>query len=454
MKRAHFVGIGGSGLSAIATLLLESGVAVSGSDAQGSEMTDRLRALGAAVSIGHRADNVAGAEVVVVSSAVAADNPETVAARAAGIPVLKRADFLGGLMAGRAGVCVAGTHGKTTTTALIAFILLRAGRDPSFIVGGVIAELGTNARHGNGEPFVIEADEYDGMFLGLRPKVSVITNVEHDHVDCYPTAEEYRAAFAKFAALTPGDGVLIACRDDAGAKEIGEGAAQNGARVQWYGLKNGSEWRAEHMQANGAGGSDFVVTRNGVTVGLARIRLPGVHNVSNSLAALAAVESLGVDFNSARAALSEFGGVDRRFEIKGEANGVTVVDDYAHHPTEIRATLAAVRRRYGGRTVWAMFQPHTFSRTRALLNEFAASFGDADHVLVTDIYRSREAMDDSVKAKQIVSQMRHPDARYVPALSDAVATLLTEVKPGDVLITLGAGDGNTVGEKVLEGLRK
>ncbi|HLB50295.1 MAG TPA: UDP-N-acetylmuramate--L-alanine ligase [Anaerolineales bacterium] len=454
MKRVHLIGIGGSGLSAIATLLLESGAAVSGSDAQASAMTDKLQSLGAIVSIGHRAENVAGVDVVVVSSAVAADNPEVAAAKAAGIPVMKRADFLGELMTGRTAVCVAGTHGKTTTTALIAYMLLHADRDPSFIVGGMMADLGTNARHGQGEPFVIEADEYDGMFLGLRPKVAVVTNVEHDHPDYYPTAEDYKAAFSKFVALVPGEGVLIVCRDDPGAKEIGEIAAQSGKHVLWYGLKNGSEWKAEHIQANGAGGNDFVATRNGVTVGLVRIRLPGVHNVSNSLAALAAVDALGVDFNVARTALSEFQGVGRRFEIKGEANGVTVVDDYAHHPTEIRATLAAARRRYAGRQVWAMFQPHTFSRTRALLNEFAASFGDADHVLVTDIYRSREAVDETVSAKQIVAQMRHPDARYVPALTDAIKTLLAEVKPGDVLITLGAGDGNMVGEKVLEALKR
>lgn len=454
MKHAHLIGIGGTGLSAIATLLLESGAAVSGSDAQASAMTDALRNKGAVISIGHRAENVAGAEVVVVSSAVAADNPEIAAARAAGIPVMKRADFLGDLMAGRTGVCVAGTHGKTTTTALIAYLLLRADRDPSFIVGGMMADLGVNARHGKGEPFVVEADEYDGMFLGLRPTVAVVTNVEHDHPDCYPTADEYKAAFAKFVTLVPADGVVIACRDDAGAKEIGEAAAQSGRRVLWYGLKNGAEWKAEHVQANGLGGNDFVATRNGATVGLVRIRLPGVHNVSNSLAALAAVDALGVEFNAARTALSEFQGVGRRFELKGEANGVTVIDDYAHHPTEIRATLAAVRRRYAGRPVWAMFQPHTFSRTRALLNEFAAAFGDADHVLVTDIYRSREAVDASVSGQQIVAQMRHPDARHTPALSDALKTLLAELKPGDVLITLGAGDGNVVGEKVLEELMK
>ncbi len=452
MKHVHLIGIGGSGMSAIATVLLESGYTVSGSDAQESDMTRKLAAKGATVAIGHRPENVIGADVVVSSSAIATDNPEVLAAKAHGLPALKRADFLGELMRGRTGVAVAGTHGKTTTTALIAYILTRAGCDPSFIVGGVLADLGTNARHGNGAVFVIEADEYDHMFLGLHPKVAVLTNVEHDHPDFFPTAESYRQAFAKFVSLLPADGVLIACGDQAGAKEIGRQAAQNGVRVVWYGLKNGAEWKAESVQANGAGGSDFLVMRGGDTLGLARNRLPGLHNVANSLAALAAADAVGVDFNAARNALSEFQGVGRRFEVKGEVRGVTVVDDYAHHPTEIRATLAAARRRYAGRQVWAMFQPHTFSRTRAMLADFAASFAEADHVLVTDIFASRESFDSSVNAKDIVAQMSHPDARYVASLAEVAGTLVAEMRPGDVLITLGAGNGNTVGEAVLKAM--
>jgi UDP-N-acetylmuramate--alanine ligase len=454
MKHVHFVGIGGTGLSAIATLLLERGVAVSGSDAQASATTRHLQDLGATVFIGHQAENVTGAEVVVISSAVAADNPEVLAAQAAQIPVQKRADFLGQLMTDTTGICVAGTHGKSTTTALITHLLSTAGRDPSFIVGAVLTDLGTNARSGQGGEFVIEADEYDGMFWGLKPKVAIITNVEHDHPDCYPTVADYKAAFTRFVDLVPADGLLIVCRDDSGAKEIGEAAVGRGKPVLWYGLKNGVAFKAENIQPNGLGGSDFVVTRNGITVGLVRIRLAGLHNVSNALAAIAVAEFLHIDFNVARNALSEFTGIGRRFEVKGEAHGITVIDDYAHHPTEIRATLAAAKRRYAGHPVWAMFQPHTYSRTRALLNEFAGAFTDADHVLVTDIYRSREVPDESVNAKQLVARMSHPDARYVPALPDAVKALLAEVKPGDILITLGAGDGNVVGEKVLEGLRK
>ncbi|MEK7440504.1 MAG: UDP-N-acetylmuramate--L-alanine ligase, partial [Chloroflexota bacterium] len=444
-----FIGIGGTGLSAIATVLIESGYVVSGSDMQESTATQKLKDRGAKIFIGHSAANLADADTVILSSAISADNPEVIAAKSKNIPVLKRADFLGSLMEGREGIAIAGTHGKTTTTAMIAFMLTQAALDPTFIVGGTLTNLGTNAKHGKGSPFVIEADEYDGMFLGLKPKIAVITNVEHDHPDCYPTMESYRAAFEKFAALVPNSGVLIVCRDHDGAKEIGEWASQKNIRVIWYGLKNGAEWKAENIQANSAGGSDYVVTRNGQTVGLVRTRVPGNHNVSNSLAALAVTDLLGVDFNIARNALAEFTGVGRRFEVKGEVGGVTVIDDYAHHPTEIKATLAAARKRFGDRKIWAMFQPHTFSRTKILLSEFASSFSDADHVLVTDIFRSRESFDTSVSSKDIVAQMKHADARYVPTLAEAGTVLLAELKSGDVLITLGAGDGNTVGEKVL-----
>jgi len=449
MTKIHFIGIGGTGLSAIATVLIESGYVVSGSDIQESLSTQKLKDHGAKIFIGHSAANLADADTVIISSAVSADNPEVMAAKAKNIPVLKRADFLGALMEGKDGIAIAGTHGKTTTTAMIAFMLTQAALDPTFIVGGILTNLGTNAKHGNGTPFVIEADEYDGMFWGLKPKIAVITNVEHDHPDCYPTTESYRAAFEKFAALVPNTGALIVCRDHDGAKEIGEWAAGKNIRVIWYGLKNGVEWKAENIQANSAGGSDYVVTRGGQSVGLVRTRLPGNHNVVNSLAAIAVTDLLGVDFNIARNALAEFTGVGRRFEVKGEVGGVTVIDDYAHHPTEIKATLAAARKRFGDRKLWAMFQPHTFSRTKILLAEFASSFGDADHVLVTDIFRSRESFDASVSSKDIVAQMKHADARYAPTLSEAAAVLLAELKSGDVLITLGAGDGNTVGEKVL-----
>ena len=451
MKRFHIVGIGGSGMSAIAKVLLESGYSVSGSDQALSPVAEALAKSGADVHVGHAADNVGEAEAVIISSAVPADNVEILEAQARGLPVYKRADFLGQLMEGHTGVAVAGTHGKTTTTGLIALMLDRAKLDPSFIVGGVLADYGTNGHAGQGRPFVIEADEYDRMFLGLKPTVTVVTNVELDHPDIYPTLKEMQEAFREFTRLLPPDGLLVACADDSCARRLAEERRAAGGPVCLYGLRrDGVDYRADSLQMNGAGGYDFLVVKGGSTLGLARNRLPGEHNVLNSLAALAVADYFGVDFNTARSALADYRGVGRRFEVKGEAGGVTVVDDYAHHPTEIRATLAAARRRFAGRPLWVMFQPHTYSRTRALLADFAASFVEADHVIVVDIFRSREAPDGTISAADIVKRMKDVDARHIPALEDAAAYLCTNLRPGDVLLTLGAGNGDWVGLKVLE----
>ncbi len=453
MKHFHLVGIGGAGLSAIARVLLESGQLVSGSDEQETEFTARLRASGVRIFIGHAAQNIAGAEMVLVSSAVASANLEVVAAVQAGLPVVKRQDFVGGMMAERVGLAIAGTHGKTTTAALTAYLLSRAGQQPSFIVGGLISDLDTNARHGTGLPFVVEADEYDRMFLGLRPTVAVVTNVEHDHPDCYPTFAEMQAAFDEFAALVPAQGVLIVCNDDAGARALAQSARKRGTRVVTYGLQTGADWRAELLQPNSAGGCDFLVSHAGRELGLARTRLAGDHNVCNALAALAAVDYCGVPFATALPALRAFRGVGRRFEVKGEVHGITVVDDYAHHPTEIRATLASARQRFPGRPLWAMFQPHTYSRTRALMANFASSFGDADHVVVSDIYSAREASDAALSSADLIGAMQHADAQYVGGLEAAAHTLAQRMRPGDVLLTLGAGTSHKVGELVLAELR-
>ena len=456
-KRIHLIGIGGAGLSAIALVLLEEGYAVSGSDQQASATTESLAARGARVAVGHRAENVAGADLVVVSSAVPPGNPEIVEARARRISVIKRAELLGRMMRGRRGVAVAGTHGKTTTTGMIAQILLEAGQDPTFIVGGVIGSLGTNARAGTG-PFVIEADEYDRTFLGLQPWAAVVTNVEHDHPDCYPTFEAMFGAFGEFVDLLPPDGVLVACHDNPPAKELGEQRAlRKGQPVVMYGLGTHAAWRAVDVQSNNAGGSDYVLLRDGQSAGLVRLRVPGLHNVVNSLAALAVADQLGVSFPQASQSLTEFRGMLRRFEIKGEAAGVTVVDDYGHHPTEIRAALAAARTRFPGHGIWAVFQPHTFSRTKLLMDDFAKAFTDADHVVVTDIYASRERDTLGISGADIVARMndtRRREARYIPGLDAAAVHLLANVKPGDVVITLSAGDGNLVGDKLLAGLRQ
>jgi UDP-N-acetylmuramate--alanine ligase len=448
-KHVHLVGIGGAGLSAIARVLLEQGAKVSGSDLVISPVAEALARDGARVFEGHNAANVEGADVLVVSSAVPEENVEIQAARAAGIPVLGRPAFLGQLMEGKRGIAVAGTHGKTTTTAMIASILLEAERNPTFIVGGVLAGLETNARAGNGSLFVIEADEYDCTFLSLKPEVAVITNVEHDHPDCYPTFADFRAAFEEFAALVPLGGLLAACWDDPVAREIGEDQAKE-KLVTFFGLDKGATWRAEEIHPNFAGGVDFLAVREGETRGLVRLRVPGAHNVSNALAALVVAEFLGVPFRVSREALTAFRGVARRFEIKGEADGTVVVDDYAHHPTEIQATLAAARERFPTGRIWAVWQPHTYSRTKQLLAGFAASFGEANHVIVLPIYPARETDTLGVNASDVVRAMEHVDVRAAESMDEAVTWLGTEVRPGDVVLTLGAGDGNRVGDWLLE----
>lgn len=452
-RRVHFVGIGGAGLSAIARVLMEQGAQVSGSDLVLSPVAQALARDGARVFAGHRAENVNGAELVVVSSAVSESNVEVQAARAAGIPVLKRPDFLGQVINERQGVAVAGTHGKTTTTAMIASILLEAGCDPTFIVGGVIEGLETNARAGEGVLFVIEADEYDRTFLSLTPRVAVVTIVEHDHPDCYPTFEDFRAAFEQFVALVPHDGLLAVCWDDPVARQLGERRQVEGLPVTFFGLGEGAEWRAEEVRPNFAGGVDFLATRRGDVLGLVRLRLPGGHNASNAMAALAVADFLDVSFNVARGALTEFRGVGRRFEVKGEADGVLVVDDYAHHPTEIRATLRAARDRFPDQPLWAVWQPHTYSRTKTLLEEFAQAFGVADHVIVLPIYAAREKDKLGIGSTDVVAAMEHSDARCAESLDQATVWLGTEVAPGDVVLTLSAGDGYKVGEWLLEVLR-
>jgi len=452
-KRVHFIGIGGSGLSAIARVLMEQGAEVSGSDLALSPVAEALARDGASVFTGHREENVNGAALVIVSSAIPPSNVEMLSSQAAGIPVLKRPEFLGQMMNGHLGVAVAGTKGKTTTTAMIASILLEAGLDPTFIVGGVIAGLETNARAGEGPLFVIEADEYERTFLSLKPKVAVVTNVEHDHPDCYPTFADFQAAFVEFVALVERDGLLAICWDDPTARALGEQRRGSGLPVTFFGLGEGAEWRAEEIRPNFAGGVDFLATREGAVQGLVRLRLPGAHNASNATAALAVVDFLGVPFRVARSALTAFLGVGRRFEVKGEADGVVVVDDYAHHPTAIQVTLQAARERFPRRPLWAVWQPHTYSRTKTLREEFARAFGAADHVIVLPIYAAREKDTLGISSADVVKAMRHDDARCAGSLDEALVWLGTEVRPGDVVLTMGAGDGDRVGEWLLKVLR-
>jgi len=382
---------------------------------------------------------------VLVSSAVPDTNPEVVAARQAGVPVMRREGFLAQLTAPYQVIAAAGTHGKTTTTGLIAWILSEAGLDPSFIVGGVLLDFGSNAHAGSGKAFVIEADEYDRAFLGLRPDVAVVTSVEHDHPDCFPTPEDFRQAFEQFAAQV--QRTLIVCADDPAAA-----ALPTAARRVTYGLAPEADWRAEEIRANGVGGCDFLVLHRGQVVGLVRTRLPGDHNVRNTLAALAVAEELGVPFVTARQALTGYRGASRRSEVIGEAGGVVVLDDYAHHPSEIRATLAGLSQRYPGRTLWAVFQPHTFSRVRALFDDFAASFGQADHVRITDIFAAREQPDGQTTSRALAEHVRHADCRYSGSLEESARQLVEQVEANSVVVTLSAGDGNWIGKKLLETL--
>jgi UDP-N-acetylmuramate--alanine ligase len=445
--RIHIVGIGGAGMSAIATVLLERGYQVSGSDQLESDLTRGLRDRGAQVFIGHRAENVGEVAMVLASSAIREDNVELAAARSRGLPISKRARFLGWLMQGALGIAVAGTHGKTTTTAMITQILLAAGRDPSFIVGGTLPLLGKSAHAGRDREFVIEADEYDRTFLGLTPSVEVITNVEHDHPDCYPTLADVLAAFKAFVGLLPADGTLIVCGEDGGAASLAKAAG----RKILYGFDPAFDWHATNVQPNNAGGSDFIAYRGNESLGLIRLRVPGQHNVLNALAALAATDVLGVPFSPAQDALADFQGVGRRFEVRGEFNGATIVDDYGHHPTEIKATLAGARQRYPGQQLWVVFQPHTYSRTKTLLGQFEAAFAEADHVIVTAIYAARERDTLGLSNRDVVQAMQHRDARAIDALPDVVSYLRQQLQAGDVVITFSAGDANKVSTELVNG---
>jgi UDP-N-acetylmuramate--alanine ligase len=457
MKRVHLVGIGGSGLSAIAVVLLERGVQVSGSDRQLSPLAQRVQAAGGQVFVGHQAENISGADMVVKSSAIPDDNVEVRAARAAGLPVYKRAEFLGVLTNGYRTIAVAGTHGKTTTTAMIAWLLTFLGYDPSYIIGGVSLDLGNNAHHGQGTFFVIEADEYDGMFLGLNPEIAVVTNIEHDHPDCYPTVDAFFQAFEAFSRRILPQGTLLGCKDDPGAWRLLSQSGEGSIQVLAYGIQSPEcDYQASDLEAIPGSGYAFQATGEGIPARLASISLQvaGRHNVLNALAVLAVADILGIAWDRATDALASFRGTGRRFEVRGQVKKVTVIDDYAHHPSEIRATLAAAHSRFPGQAIWAVWQPHTFSRTRLLANEFAAAFDDADHVLVTEVYAAREpAPQDGFSARQVVSAMTHPDAHYVPSLMQAQDYLLARLQPGDVVLVLSAGDGDTLSTNLLNELK-
>jgi UDP-N-acetylmuramate--alanine ligase len=463
MKHIHFIGIGGSGLSAIARFLLESGYKVSGSDRALTPFANEVRHAGATVYIGHHPRNIQGADEVVMSSAISADNPEVQAAQHSKIPVYKRADFLGQLMADKKGIAIAGTHGKTTTTAMTAWMLHELGRDPSFIVGGMLNDLGVNAHAGKGTTFVIEADEYDNMFLGLKPQIAVITSIEHDHPDMFPTLEAMYASFEKFVDLLPDDGTLIVSAEDSGAMTLIPHARQKGINHIAYYIQSDRTisspyWvMAREVKANKRGGFDFVVSSNLGSAGLSSVevslQIPGKHNVRNALAVFAVGDVLGLPREGVAKALGKFTGTGRRFQLRGEANGITIIDDYAHHPTKIKATLEGARARYPDRRIWAVWQPHTYSRTQTLFLEFTRAFKDADEVIVTEVYAAREPKQDFTSA-EVVSAMAHLSARYIATLPEVTSHLLRNLKPGDVVIVMSAGDADQISTELVKAFQE
>ena len=452
MKRYHLIGIGGTGLSAIARLLFEEGYIVTGSDTMLSPFARELQALGVKVTISHNAKNINSADFVIRSSAIAEDNVEIIAARAKGIPVFKRADFLDELTRGKIVIAIAGTHGKTTTTSMMAWTLTNIGEQPSYIIGGVSKNLKANAHAGQGKYFVIEADEYDGMFLGLKPDILIITNIEHDHPDFYPTPELYFNAFRELVSQVKTGGSVLICIDHPGANRLIQFISPN-IHVYTYGTDPQADFIASEIQQKSYFTQFSVIQPDVLNTLNVSLKVSGVHNVLNALSVIAACNLLKLDGKKVQQSIEEFIGTSRRFEIIGVANGVTIIDDYGHHPTEIMATLASARLRFPGQKLWVVWQPHTYSRTQTLLNDFIAAFKDCDHVILTEIYRSREKAREFSSA-EVVRLMEHPDARFIPDFSSIVDDLYQKLKPGDVLIVFSAGDANQICTKLLARLQK
>lgn len=453
MEQIHLIGIGGTGLSAIARVLHERGYLVSGSDQQLTPMVEMLQSLGINVEIGHRPENVNGATLVIRSSAVPDDNVELVAAVERGIPVLKRSDFLKTLTDGYQVIAVAGSHGKTTTTSMIIWCLSELGQNPSFIVGGLVANLGTNARSGTGPYFVIEADEYDHMFLGLEPDFAVITNVEWDHPDFFPTPEDFHRAFYEYVKCIPTGGLLLACGDDLGATELLLQATRLDRKAFSFGLGSGNDFQAQNLAPDRAEGYSFDVVYRGEMLGSVSLKVPGIHNVFNALAAVAVGHSLGLPIKKIARSLGKFQGAKRRFELRGEEAGITLIDDYAHHPTEIKATLAAARSRYPQRRLWAIWQPHTYSRTISLWQEFSLAFEGADQVIVTSVYAARESPPVDFSMFELAKNISHPNVQYIPELREVIRFLYQNARREDVVLVLSAGDANQICEELLELLK-
>src|SRR5581483_8427854 len=453
IQRVHFVGIGGIGMSGIAEVLLNLGFRVSGSDLKLNPLTGRLAKMGATIQEGHRAENVRGAEVVVASSAISASNPEIVEAHRLKVPIIQRGEMLAELMRLKYGIAIAGMHGKTTTTSMTAAVLAAGGLDPTVVVGGRVDAMGSNARLGKSQYLVAEADESDRSFLKLSPIISVVTNIDREHMDCYRDMDDVEQTFVEFMDRVPFYGTVIACVDDARLRAL---LPRVSRRVVTYGTAEGTDFRVldTGLQSRGSDClSRFRVRYQGSDLGEFRLHVPGAHNVLNAAAAVAVGVGLDLKLDDVRAGLETFRGVDRRFQMRGEASGVTVVDDYGHHPTEIRATLAAARQ-CGYQRVLVIFQPHRYTRTQALLEEFGRAFGDADEVFVLDIYAASEQPIAGVTGERVAEAVTNAAgrARYVTSFTEAAEAAAAAASPGDLVLTLGAGNVSQIGPMVLEKL--
>ena len=449
-EHIHIIGIGGISMSGLAEILLERGFTVSGSDAHESELTDKLTAHGAKVVYGQRAENITDdIDAVVYTAAVHPDNPEYAAAAAKNLPILSRAELLGQLMKNyEKSIAVSGTHGKTTTTSMISHILLEAKTDPTISVGGMLEAIGGNIRVGGSDVFLTEACEYTNSFLHFFPKISVILNIDEDHLDFFKDLDDIRCSFHRFAKLLPKDGTLIINGNIDKLDRITEGLD---CRIIKYGDDSSMDYSATNISHNKLGEASFDLVKSGVFVDRISLSVNGDHNVSNALAAIAVSDLLGVSLDTMKKGLKEFTGTDRRFEYKGEMDGVTIIDDYAHHPTEINATLTAAKY-YPHRELWCVFQPHTYTRTKALFHEFVEALAHADHVVLSDIYAARETDNLGISSKDIADALKEKgcDAYYFSSFEDIQDFCVEKCQKGDLLITMGAGDVVNIGEELLK----
>jgi UDP-N-acetylmuramate--alanine ligase len=464
IQQIHFVGIGGIGMSGIAEVLLNLGYRVSGSDLKSSAVTQRLVGFGAVIFEGHHAENISGAEVVVTSSAIAEENPEVLEAHKLHVPVIQRAEMLAELMRLKYGIAIAGMHGKTTTTSMVAAVLAGGGLDPTVVVGGRVDAMGSNARLGKSQYLVAEADESDRSFLKLSPILSVVTNIDREHMDCYRNMRDVKKTFLEFMDRVPFYGMVVVCNDDPMLRRL---LPQAQRRTVTYGTKRGSDFLiklepspAQGVQRNVPGDgqplSRFRVSYRKKDLGEFTLHVPGVHNILNATAAIAVGIGLDMNVDAIRSGLDQFRGVDRRFQLRGREAGVSVIDDYGHHPTEIRATLAAARQ-CGFRKIHVIFQPHRYTRTRDLIDEFATAFGDADSLFVLEIYAASERPIEGISGEALARTVREQGGRsaeYVASFADAVSAAVAVAEDGDMILTLGAGSVSQWGPMILEKLKE